>query len=228
MLNSPEAQLGIGQYSERSDRIPAGGFVDVYIEILSKYPESQGKRVLELGAGPGSVMPHLRNKFGEKVFGMEIWERMLRNKKIRAGMLAGEVLPLPVAPNSVDVVVCLHPFEPDDLEDILKELERILTNGGEVTLVIPTPDVKADRLGDHVEKLRRCAGVERLLETWKDKEGEKARVIWNKIQKGWAKEEVQIAKLLEIVEARTVSEPESAKSAWMVTMRKKSVIKIPK
>ncbi len=221
MPNTPEIHLGVGQYSERSALVPITGIVEVYIEdILGKYPNSDGKRVLELGVGPGSVMPHLRNKFGEKVFGMEIWERMLRNKKIRAGMLAGEVQNLPIAPKSVDVMVCLYPFEPIDLEDMLLEVERILVDGGEVTLVVPTPDSMKDSLGEHMEKLRGCVGVEKLLETWEGKEADKAKTLWTKLQKGWAKEDLQVSKLLEIVEARKVTHPETAKSSWVVKMKK--------
>lgn len=215
------AFASVGQYSERSGVAPVSGIIDVYIESLSKYPNSEGKRVLELGVGYGSLMPHLRNKFGEKVFGMEILERMKRNDKIRHGQLAGEVQSLPISSNSVDVMVCLHPFEPADLEDILKELERILTLGGEATLVVPTPEIKGDALGEHIDKLKRCNGLERLLETWSDDEADKANKIWEKLKKGWAKEEVQIAKLLEIVEARKITEKETAKSSWVIKMRKK-------
>ncbi len=220
MLNPSEVQLGVGQYSEKTAAIPTNRIVEVYIEILNQYPNSEGKRVLELGVGPGSIMPHLRNKFGEKVFGMEIWERMLRNKKIRAGMLAGEIQALPVAPKSVDVIVCLHPFEPVDLEDMLSEMERMLTENGEVTLVVPTPEFVRDSLGEHVEKLRGCQGVEKIFETWEGKEAEKAKSIWAKLQKGWAKEEDQIEKMLEIVDARKVNHPETAKSSWVIKMRK--------
>lgn len=213
----------VGMYSEDYGRVQSRGIAEEYLVILKqKYPSyTDGKRVLELGVGSGSLMPFLRDRFGEKVFGMDISEWILRNNKIRAGLLAGELLDLPVAPRSVDVIISLHTFEHwPDLERAIQEVERILVPGGEATLVVPRPELKVKQLGALVNTMRKFVGVEKLLETWVETEGEKVTEVWNKLKKAWEKVEENAETKLEIAEARTVFVPEEFGSAWVVTLRK--------
>ena len=213
-----------GLYSEDYGKVQTRGVADEYLDILNqKYPHySDGKRVLELGVGSGSLMPFLRNRFGEKVFGMDISEWILRNNKIRAGLLAGVLQDLPIAPRSVDVIISLHTFEHwPDLERALEEVERILVPGGEATLVIPRPQVKIKQLGALVNTMRVFKGVEKLLESWVKTDGKEVREIWHKLESAWKKMEEEVEKKLEITEARTVVVPEEFGSAWVVTLRKK-------
>lgn len=214
----------VGLYSEDYGRVQARGVASDYLMILNnKYPNcSDGKRVLELGVGSGSLMPFLRDRFGEKVFGMDISEWILRNNKIRAGLLAGEMQDLPIAPRSVDVIISLHTFEHwPDLERAIQEVERILVPGGEATLVVPRPELKVKQLGALVNTMRSFSGVEKLLETWVQSEGEKVTEVWNKLKLAWEKVEEKVESRLEIADAKTVFVPEEFGSAWVVTLKKK-------
>jgi ubiquinone/menaquinone biosynthesis C-methylase UbiE len=213
----------VGLYSEDYGKIQARGVASEFQVILAKkYPNySDGKRVLELGVGSGSLMPFLRDKFGEKVFGMDISEWIIRNNKIRGGLLAGELQDLPIAPKSVDVIISLHTFEHwPDLERALEEVERILIPGGEATLVVPRPQLKVKQLGALVSTMRKFVGVEKLLETWVASDGDKVSEIWDKLKMAWEKVEEKIDTKLEIAEARTVFVPQEFGSAWIVTLKK--------
>jgi len=210
----------IGQYSE----VATGGMgwlMVEYIKILNQCPNCDGKMVLELGVGPGSVMPWLRNKFGDKVSGMNIQEILERGAKVRKGLLAkGVKQNFPVSSNSKDVIVALHIFEPEDLGDILDEIERMLIPGGEATVVIPVPEIDKDLTAVHMEKLRTCKGMEKLLEVWKTVDGKKAEAMWKKSMDERIKSDDTIDRKLEIKEARIVSSPEMAERLCIVTLKK--------
>jgi len=135
-------------YSERDDGVPGSVTKEVLDFLGQRYSKSSPyeKRVLELGVGAGSIMTFLRDKFGDnKVIGMDIRDKLIRDEKIRKCLLAGEKMILPVNQNSVEVIVSLHFFESSfDLENILCEVERILIPGGEATLVIPRTGKKGE------------------------------------------------------------------------------------
>lgn len=139
--------LNLGVYNERDDRVPGGVAKEMLSFLEQRYPKASAyeKRALELGVGAGSIMSFLRDKFGEKVTGMDIREKLARDEKIRNHLLAGDILPMPINTNSVDVVVSMHMYAPNDLKNILREIERILIVGGETTLVIPRTGQKDER-----------------------------------------------------------------------------------
>lgn len=240
-METPSLQQGhvrgdIRLYSEKYGEVQERSVAKKYLEILEqKYPDStEGKRVLELGVGSGSLMPFLRNKFGEKVFGMDISEWIVRNNKIRKGLLAGDLQDLPIAPRSVDVIISMHTFEHSpDLKRALEEVERVLVPGGEAILVVPRPQLEIRQLGALVDTMRMYTGLDKLLETWKETEGNKVVAIWNQFKKAWIEagklhvqnvtpEEVEKAETaLEITEARTVFVPEEFGASWVITLRKK-------
>lgn len=132
----PTAKVGV--YSEKTDS-PLGGVARECVQYIAKgYPDSNGKKVLELGFGVGSLIPYLSNKFGEKVNGIDLREWFTRNEKILAGLLNGYSLDLPINSSSVDVVVSMYLFEkPSELKRSLEEVARMLIPGGEAVLVIP-------------------------------------------------------------------------------------------
>lgn len=213
----------VGLYSEKYGEVKVRGITSEFLEILkNKYPNiTDGKRVLELGVGSGSLMPFLRDKFGEKVFGMDISEWILRNNKIRGGLLAGETQDLPIAPRSVDIIICAHIFEHSpDLERALQEVERILKEGGEATLVVPRPQIRMKQLGSLVESMRSFSGVEKLLDSWVETEGEKVEEIWHKLETAWKKVGNKVESKLEITDARTVVVPEAFGTAWVISLKK--------
>ncbi len=148
MEAAPSTIIGeaVRTYSERDNRVPGEVTKEVLDFLGQRYSKSSPyeKRVLELGVGAGSIMTFLREKFGEKVFGMDIRDKLIRDEKIMNHLLAGDILNMPIASNSVDVVVSMHKYESRDLENILREIERILNFGGEATLVIPRTGKKGE------------------------------------------------------------------------------------
>lgn len=102
-----------------------------------RYINPCGKKVMELGFGKGTIMPFLGDKFGDKVCRMDLSDWNARNQKINAGLVQGELQGLPIAKDSVDVVVSMDVFEEEfDLLRALGEIERVLIDGGESLLII--------------------------------------------------------------------------------------------
>lgn len=115
--------------------------------INERHKNPFGKKVLELGVGAVSMMPFLSSKFGEKVFRMELSDWNERNNKINDRMVQGELQCLPIASNSVDVVVCLDKINQEfDLRRVVNEIERILTAGGEALVEVPSQYFKENEL----------------------------------------------------------------------------------
>jgi len=222
-------------YTEEYGMVQGRTVAQEYTRILEeKFKDSIGKKVIELGVGSGSLIPFLREKFGEKTFGMDISDWILRSNKIRNGLVQGDLQDLPIAKSSVDVVVSLHTFEHSpDLKRALEEVERILIPGGEAIIVVPRPQLGIRQLGALVDTLRIYAGVEKLLEEWKKTDGNKVAAIWKQFKKAWdeaGKLHVQnvtpemieeVITKMEITEARTIFVAEEMGSSWVVTLRKK-------
>ena len=210
-----------GQYNEMSTLAPGILAVEVWNVVDNQYKNSEGKRILELGVGAGSLMDKLRNKFGEKVFGMDIRDWFARNKKILERMLAGDLQDLPIAKDSVDIIVSMHPFtNPEDLKRALEEAERILTPFGEVTYVIHRHQTEPDKLKELLDTLKNYCGLEKLLECWKEAEGNIADSVWKKLKYNKQKKANAPAGKLEIAGAKTVKISDELGSAWVVTLKK--------
>ncbi len=112
----------------------------VFRNILNeRHKSSFGKKVIELGVGKTSLIPFLNAKFGEKVFRMELEDWNERNNKINEKLVQGELQNLPIASNSVDLVVSFNKFiHHFDLKRAVQEIERILVAGGEALMEIPS------------------------------------------------------------------------------------------
>ncbi len=122
--------------------VTAAPVIGVEVEFKNilneRYKNSYGKKVIELGVGKVSLIPFLNSKFGEKVFRMELEDWNERNNKINNQQVQGELQNLPIATNSVDVVVSFNKFVQEfDLRRAVQEIERILVAGGEALMEIP-------------------------------------------------------------------------------------------
>jgi len=97
----------------------------------------KGKTALDLGAGTGKFLPHLRNT-GATVIAVEPVAAMLRqlldgNPGTEARQGTAEHIPL--ADASVDVVVCAQSFHWFASAEALNEIRRVLKVGGALGLV---------------------------------------------------------------------------------------------
>ncbi len=103
----------------------------------------EGETVLDLGSGPGLDCFLAADKVGKsgKVIGVDMTQEMLEKARTNAAkgtysnveFRLGEIENLPVADNSVDVVIsnCVINLSPDK-ESVFKETFRVLKSGGRI------------------------------------------------------------------------------------------------
>jgi SAM-dependent methyltransferase len=125
--------------------------VDAGLELRrildGRYTNSYGKRVMEFGFGVETLMSFLEEKFGEKVCHMDLDDWNERNRKLDERLVQGVPQCLPIAKDSVDVVVSANIFEEElDLVRALAEIERVLIRGGEALLIISAKYFEDGRL----------------------------------------------------------------------------------
>lgn len=212
----------VGEYSEKADSGLDGTARELLVFLNERYRNSPYEmKVLELGVGPGSMMEKVGPLFGEKVIGMNIQEKFVRDEKIRNHLLAGESLSLPISNNTIDVIFSKHLFDNSlDLEEILKEAERVLSFGGEITLIVPRPQQNPEQLVALVDVLKVFNGVEKLVETWSEPRGGKTEAIRNRLKPAKVKEG-EVVRKIEIVDAKTISVPGEIDFAWVITLKKR-------
>ncbi len=111
-------------------------------EIIRKF--SGGKRVLDLACGTGNIALRLKHKNYE-VFGLDLSIEMLRvaKKKKLTNLVNASFDKLPFKDESFDVIFCafdsLNNVESlEDLEQIFREVYRILKRGGFFTFDLNT------------------------------------------------------------------------------------------
>ncbi len=107
----------------------------------SVIPRIQGKRVLEIGCGTGSLLQAMLER-GFQVYGLDASPAMLRqaHKKLEASgyphrLLQGRVQHLPFPDDSFETVVSTFPTEYIMDLAALKEIQRVLYPGGRLVVV---------------------------------------------------------------------------------------------
>lgn len=108
-------------------------------EVVKKV---EGKRVLEVGCGSGTIIKKLLKK-GKNVIGVDIGKKFLsfcHSTYWNTAFCAADAQHLPFLDNCFDSIVCSEVIEHlNNPEESLKEFERILCPNGE--LVITTPNI---------------------------------------------------------------------------------------
>lgn len=106
--------------------------------------ELSGKTVLDMGCGDGSDLETDINKGAAKVIGIDPSEYMVSLAKERlqnkAQIILGEYDDIPLADNSVDIVVgrySMHYLY--TLDDAYEEIHRVLKPGGSFIILVPQP-----------------------------------------------------------------------------------------
>lgn len=106
-------------------------------EMLSRYVEPAGRRVVDVGCGSGELVRWLRGQ-GADAVGVECGEVMMRQAREADpdhphAYLEGVGQDLPLHPESADAVVMsfsLHHVPRDDMINALREAHRVLRPGG--------------------------------------------------------------------------------------------------
>ena len=104
---------------------------------------SKGQRVLDIASGEG-YGSDLLAEVAEYVVGVDIAHEVVRHARVRyrrpnLAFAAGDCVAIPLASQSIDVVVSFETLEHHDRHaDMMQEVKRVLRPGG--LLIISSPD----------------------------------------------------------------------------------------
>jgi len=128
---------------------------DVAIEHLHRYAIARefarGKTVLDLASGEG-YGAHLMSSVAAQVFGIELCPEAVAHAQLRyhgnnLEFLVGSCTALPIADDSIDLVVSFETIEHiRDHEEMLDEIRRVLKPDGSLLLSTPDRDVYSAEL----------------------------------------------------------------------------------
>lgn len=141
-------------FIERQSRI--GNFyfsyIDKCLEIVNSFT---GKRVLDAGCGDGFFISKLDSSKNE-IFGLDYSDRALEFAKVFCkdgiALKLGDLIKMPFENSFFDIVTniaVLEHIKPEEVNDCLMEISRILKNDGLLILAIPTPNL--EKLGKHFQ-----------------------------------------------------------------------------
>ena len=98
--------------------------------------------VLDVGTGSGIILEHVRDRgAGARLVGLDLRMEPMRLSDSRGiCYVQGDAKQIPLAADSVDVVVCRSSFRYyDDHERVLSEIVRVLKPGGSAYITDPIP-----------------------------------------------------------------------------------------
>lgn len=132
----PYIKKTIETYDKHADRFAENrkGFVlDVFFDVFDDL--LKGKNILEIGCGPGRDARLLTDR-GYHVTGLDLSEKLVeiaRSRVPEAAFLVADMLTLPFEDNSFDGIwsaATLHHLTIEDMKVAIKEMYRVLKNGG--------------------------------------------------------------------------------------------------
>jgi len=141
--------------------------LDILLPYLRQHLTGREERILDLGCGPGRFTPALAETISGKAIGVDpissLLEEAPRHPSVEYRLM--EAGSLPLADASVDVVwICLvlgGIVNQTMLHDTVREVERVLPDGGLLFLVENT----SDKSGARHWKYRSVAEYDRLFDT---------------------------------------------------------------
>ena len=113
--------------------------------ILEEIPEDGRFKVLDVGCGVGILLGAFRGRCGQ-IYGLDLSLDMLksipRTHRSTKGLVAGDSSTLPYLSATFDVVVCRGSLHHNRLllDSVLKEVHRVLKEGGYLVLSEPSND----------------------------------------------------------------------------------------
>jgi ubiquinone/menaquinone biosynthesis C-methylase UbiE len=135
-------------------------------------PHLVGRRVLELGHGPGHLLVALAQQ-GFCPVGLDLSPHMgrlarwrLRRAEIAATLTRGRAQTLPFATNSLDSVLATFPTQYIVDPATLAEVRRVLRPGGHLVVVVGAQLSGRDPLSRFIEWLYRITGQRELAQAW--------------------------------------------------------------
>jgi ubiquinone/menaquinone biosynthesis C-methylase UbiE len=147
----------VSRYILACDYLENNEYRSVAREALAFLESNDGSIVLDIGCGPGTLCERLRSgREAIKVVGIDASPQMInhaRGSYPNCDFLFGFAEQLPVASETVDMVVCLNTLHHlTDIAAALREIVRVLRPGGIAIL----RDLRRDASGSDVEqKLKR-------------------------------------------------------------------------
>ncbi|MFK7696929.1 class I SAM-dependent methyltransferase [Paenibacillus sp. HJGM_3] len=129
--------------------------------VESNYDEPRKTHLLDLGCGAGRHVIFLAHQ-GYRVTGIDFSDQalqftnsILQEYKLQADLVQGNILALPFDTECFDAVICygvLYYFYKADIETIVRELYRVMKQGGKAFFVVRSIRDQRYVLGQEVEK----------------------------------------------------------------------------
>jgi ubiquinone/menaquinone biosynthesis C-methylase UbiE len=132
----------------RDARPAFGDFDDRLLDGLAGKLSGPGRRLLDLGCGPGTLAARAAERFAE----LQIVAIDPSRDFARAGMVRATGESLPIAARAIDVAVCLSSIRyVRDRAAALAELRRVVR--GALVIVELDPDASPAKIAHHAERL---------------------------------------------------------------------------
>ncbi len=117
------------------------GYVKICLDLIKSF---EGKKILDAGCGDGRFLGELRDKGVANIYGIDYSERAVSFAKImvsEAEVRTGDLFSLPYEDDFFDVIFMIEVLEHiqlDKVENMLKELKRVLKKDGEMIITVPS------------------------------------------------------------------------------------------
>ncbi|UCE19669.1 MAG: methyltransferase domain-containing protein [Gemmatimonadota bacterium] len=139
-MTSIQHRQYFNERAESWDRTSAGS--ERLSEVVSRCGLQSGQRVIDIGCGTGTLIPHIKNCVGKEgtVYALDFAEEMLRVLKTDTELssvilICADIVKIPVCDHFFDHVLCFATFPHfNDKRAALSEMRRILKTGGKMTI----------------------------------------------------------------------------------------------
>nr|WP_321023266.1 methyltransferase domain-containing protein [Clostridium neonatale] len=138
------SELHFNEIAKNYNNSHDGKFVKcMYDEIIDRVLKKQPKDILDLGCGNGNILSILSDCTDANLFGLDLSKNMIyeAQKKLndKVQLDIGDSENLPYDDDKFDLVICNASFHHyTNPQKVLKEIKRVLTPSGTLTLGDPT------------------------------------------------------------------------------------------
>ncbi len=124
------------------------GYISICIDLMDSF---KGKKILDAGCGDGRFLGEMKNKGANQLYGIDYSERAVSFAKIlvpEAKIQTGDLFSLPYENNFFDMIFMIEVLEHIQLykvDNVLKELKRVLKKDGEIIITVPSKLKQVDK-----------------------------------------------------------------------------------